>query len=249
MGAISKISKGAAEQAIEFVKNIARITGQTEEQVRQSVGNYPEKIASESTTFLPRQEPISMYEAMKRAEAGASDLVVMDPEKFIQLSPTMNIDDYTAMKEQRQTIAYLLDLIEEGVPLRSLPELNYGVGKNVKITGSDGRHRNRALLELGEGKSLIELIPDEVVQSASGYSEVLPPRIKDLDPSLKVYSQPADLDYIQDILDLYDPEELKSIPVGALGDLMKVLGIGGIAATGALEGVGQNAQVQETTQN
>jgi len=241
MGAFSKIAQEATEQAINFIESMARKTGRTTQEVRESIGDYPEKIAMESRDLLPRQKDSDILDVMKEAQAGKSDLVVMNPNNFRQLAANMDTKDPFIQKMISDKVQQYYDQIQEGVPLDDLPFMRQfqPLDDIVQITGHDGRHRNRALARLGETKSLVRMVPSDYNPGGKyggidfGSEELL----RNVDPEARVFSEMSGMS-------TGSPNK-----VGTLGELMKVLSVGGIAATGALEGVGPNAQVQETTQN
>ena len=118
-----------------------------------------------------------------------------------------------------------------------MPFLRYSVipeAPAVYIKGHQGRHRTRAMSELGYPYGVFKMNPDQRFvdfedQASRDKFYQLQEKLKDLPADTPVYGEK------KKSLDFADEEKIsEEPPVGVLGQLMKFFGIGGLGV-GALE--------------
>tara|TARA_R100001443_G_scaffold59310_1_gene69692 strand:- start:2839 stop:3585 length:747 start_codon:yes stop_codon:yes gene_type:complete len=156
---------------------------------------------------------------------------LIDPDNYRLLAARLTDDklpdDYQfdpisrdMMSQTNENVASIKDKISEGIPLggpdytSGVPQLGYKLLKGVdgkpiiQINMHEGRHRMRALKDLGSDEALVQLFGDA--------------DIKNLPPDTPIYDE---LSTMQQDGGRY---------VGKLGDILKILGFGGVAVKGAL---------------
>ena len=132
--------------------------------------------------------PEALFEVLREAQKGDSDLAIMDPEIFKKLAATIDINNPITADMVRETVDEYIDDIRFNVPFRNtmgnIPYLHYKMPTDriAQVIAHDGRHRNRALGEL-DLESLVRIAPffDSKTPSLSKigkpvdlYSEVSP---------------------------------------------------------------------------
>jgi hypothetical protein len=215
MGLFKRLLEEASDDAIRWIGSIANKMGTTPESIYRQVGDYPEKLFLQAPQMFKFFEPLDLFDIMSEAKRGYSDLTLMPTEVFRDLAAQIN----PAVKEMSdEKVRNFMDLIEQGIALDTsksgMPVLTYTnpIGEVVQITGHDSRHRTRALERLGEPYQLVRMIPE---QGAA--------RVSEISPEAKVYTEQSPMQMEGKGGKLY----------GALGELMKILGLVSVPA-GAL---------------
>jgi hypothetical protein len=222
MGLFKRLLEEASDDAIRWIGSIANKMGTTPESIYRQVGDYPEKLFLQAPQMFKFFEPLDLFDIMSEAKRGYSDLTLMPTEVFRDLAAQIN----PAVKEMSdEKVRNFMDLIEQGIALDTsksgMPVLTYTnpIGEVVQITGHDSRHRTRALERLGEPYQLVRMIPE---QGAA--------RVSEISPEAKVYTEQSPMQMEGKGGKLY----------GALGELMKILGLVSVPA-GALTMKDKNA--------
>ena len=222
MGLFKKILEEASDDAIRWIGSVASKMGTTPESIYRQVGDYPEKLFLQAPQMFKFFEPLDLFDIMSEAKRGYTDLALMPTEVFRDLAAQIN----PAVKEMSdEKVRNFMDLIEQGIALDTsksgMPVLTYTnpIGEVVQITGHDSRHRTRALERLGEPYQLVRMMPE---QGAA--------RVSEISPEANVYTEQSPMQMEGKGGKLY----------GALGELMKILGL--VAApAGALTMKDENA--------
>jgi hypothetical protein len=222
MGFLKKLVEEASDDAIRWISSVASKMGTTPESLKEQVGDYPEKLFLQAPQMFKFFEPADIVDIMSEAKKGYTDLALMPTEVFRDLAAQIN----PAVKEMSDVkVRNFMDLIEQGIAFDTsqsgMPVLTYShpMDEVVQITGHDSRHRTRALERLGEPYQLVQMQPEE------GYA-----RVSEISPEAKVYTEQSPMQMEGKGGKLY----------GALGELMKILGL--VAApAGALTMKDKNA--------
>lgn len=148
------------------------------EAVRNIKGNYGARRVERAADEIPNLEKMYKEDALKEAFTGdnASAMMTMHPadfekyaiplEKRVNISPEMqklaqqgDIDKMTVPTDEY--IKHLQRLQEgfDDVPYLNLFKDEVGLPVNPSVIGHEGRHRSRALADMGESSSLVKINP------------------------------------------------------------------------------------------
>jgi len=179
--------------------------------------------------FAPQMKDIyddrELYEVLREASEGSSDLALMKPKTFGEAAAAMNPNKDPYIQEMiDKNVLALRDLRSAGIRYSDVPYLSYkepypGI---AQVTGHEGRHRALALDAEGEPVQLVRMIPRRNEQLLST-----------MNPDTQLMSEVSTMQ-----------PEAGGKEVGTLGQLIKFLGLGGVAAPGALSTLGEENGVQ-----
>ena len=235
---ISNWLRKASPELKRWVESLAAKSKQPTVEARRIVTQGGEKLrkldlmSPESFYLFDKQD---LYSAARSAQSGGGYAAgLIDPENFRKLAAKLTddklADDYLfdpiakdMMSQSNENVAAIKDIITNRIPLggpkhqSGVPQLGYKLLKGadgkpiIQINLHEGRHRMRALKELGHDEALVQLFGDAGLYDFSKLPADTP-----------VYSelstmQPGGGEY-----------------VGKLGDIFKILGFGGAAVKGAL---------------
>ena len=224
MGAFKKIAEEATQGVVDWLRSLKRKGNvyMSPEEMYEEVGEKAEKLMTEAPQMFQYYEPMPVFQALREASEGSSDLVLMPPSNFRELARPIP-EEVPAIKEEAgKTISEYQDKYRGGQMVSDIPYLSYydpalsSLDTGVRIATHDGRHKTRALEGLRDSVQLVRMIPE------SDRVRLL----RDIDPDTKVYSEKFFHER---------PDDEK--PIGALGQLMRLLGIGA-APTAALSTLG-----------
>ena len=220
MSVISKIVS-------EFLDSLGKKVFMTPDQTASTYGAKAEKIAKEDPRFFKLYDEEDIGRAIYNSRTAGSGLGVTDPQAFLDMAAQMPTDQ-KGFDFIRETIDKKKADIAAGVPREqfTFPQLGLRLQDDgsLKVNMHDGRHMNTAMKELGYPKSLVEVVP-----------QYKTPRLQTMSPDTPVFSEES---FINDV-------EIPSRNIGTLGELIKFLSIGGVAAPGVLSQLGgqEDAQV------
>ena len=220
MSVISKIVS-------EFLDSLGKKVFMTPDQTASTYGTKAEKIAKEDPRFFKLYDEEDIGRAIYNSRTAGSGLGVTDPQAFLDMAAQMPTDQ-KGFDFIRETIDKKKADIAAGVPREqfTFPQLGLRLQDDgsLKVNMHDGRHMNTAMKELGYPKSLVEVVP-----------QYKTPRLQTMSPDTPVFSEES---FINDV-------EIPSRNIGTLGELIKFLSIGGVAAPGVLSQLGgqEDAQV------
>lgn len=152
---------GATKES-DVIKNLIR-------EVRKQKGEYGARRVERAADEIPNLGRMYSPEALERAFTGdnAKALMTLDPKRFEKYAPPLR--DRPEVTEKH--IKYLSGVGPfDDVPFLMLNKEEYGLPLKPIVTGHEGRHRSRALSEMGAPKSLV------VVQPSGELREPLPRR-------------------------------------------------------------------------
>lgn len=199
-----------------FVESLAKKVDMTLRDASSTYAEKTEKIVKEDPRLLKIYDEEDIASAIYNARTGQSNLGVADPARFLDMAAYLPVDrkgyDYIrdVVNKKKQQIA-------EGVPREqfTFPSLGMRLDDDgLKVKWHDGRHINTAMKEMGYPKGLVEIVP-----------QINTPDLKTLPPDTPVFSESGG--FVDDV-------EIPSKQVGTLGELIKFLGLGGVAAPGVL---------------
>ena len=213
MSVISKIVS-------EFLDSLGKKVFMTPDQTASTYGTKAEKIAKEDPRFFKLYDEEDIGRAIYNSRTAGSGLGVTDPQAFLDMAAQMPTDQ-KGFDFIRETIDKKKADIAAGVPREqfTFPQLGLRLQDDgsLKVNMHDGRHMNTAMKELGYPKSLVEVVP-----------QYKTPRLQTMSPDTPVFSEES---FINDV-------EIPSRNIGTLGELIKFLSIGGVAAPGVLSQLG-----------
>ena len=225
MGAFKRIADEATQGVVDWLRSLKRKGNvyMSPEEMYEEVGEKAEKLMTEAPQMFQYYEPMPVFQALREASEGSSDLVLMPPPNFRELAQRIP-DEMPDIRRQVLDKQYQYeDMYRDGTAFDDIPFLSFydpdfqAVSTpGVRIAGHEGRHRTRALEGLGDPVQLVRMIPE------SDRVRLL----RDIDPETKVYSEK-----------FYSEKTDDEKPIGALGQLMRLLGIGA-APTAALSTLG-----------
>jgi hypothetical protein len=213
MGAASKIVS-------EFLDSLSKKVFMDPKDAASTYGAKAEKIAKEDPRFFKLYDEEDIGSAIYNSRTAGSGLGLTTPEKFLDMAAQMPLDQ-EGFDFIRRTVDKKKQDIAAGVPREqfTFPQLGLRLQDDgsLKVNMHDGRHMNTAMKELGYPKSLVEVVP-----------QYKTPRLQTMSPDTPVFSEES---FINDV-------EIPSREIGTLGELIKFLSIGGVAAPGVLSQLG-----------
>ena len=171
MGAGSKILSQLSGDAVRWVESLSRKLGPPES--KYSTPTDPEYLAEQmgmplvgldrhATQMFDIYDPKGLLSATREANYGESQLGLVPPSFFRKAATKLPTEDPIIREQIRKTIDELKDLRESRIGLDDVPYLSYDLPMDkdyIDIVGHEGRHRSRALEELGEPEQLVRFIP------------------------------------------------------------------------------------------
>jgi hypothetical protein len=159
----------------------------------------------------------------------------MDPDTFRKAAAEIDTQDPYIRDMVADKVQNLQDLRQSGIRFSDVPFLGYkepypGI---AQIFSHEGRHRSRALAGEGEPLQLVRLRPYRGSKTVRRGGETVvvgedtAPLMTTMDPSTKVYSEVSTMQ-----------QDGGGKSIGSLGELIKFLGLGAVAAPGALSQIG-----------
>lgn len=202
----------------------------TEQQAIKEYGPMLENMVKADPRLLDLYTPEGLVRSIYNQVAGGDQReVLMAPKTFVDLAAPMPTD-IEGFEYIRDVIEKKKKDIQQGIPreLYREPELGMRLDddNSVFINMHDGRHFNTALKELGYPYSKVTVVP-----------QYRTPPIDELPPSTPVYSETSTIDpEIAEQMGIKTDKykETERQKVGVLGELVKFLGLGSVAAPGVL---------------
>jgi len=225
MGIGAKILSELSDDAVRWVESLAnKLSGKPTDIVRFPTS--PEKVAGELgqklvnlEKFAPQMKDIyddrALYYGLLEASEGSADIGLMKPKTFGEAAAAINPrkDPYIQEKIDEKVLA-LRDLRSAGIRYSDVPYLTYsepypGI---AQVISHEGRHRALALDAEGEPVQLVRVMPRRNEQLLST-----------MNPDTQLMSEVSTMQ-----------PEAGGKEVGTLGQLIKFLGLGSVAAPGVL---------------
>ena len=167
----AKIISQLSGDAVRWVESLSRKLGPPKS--IYSAPTDPEYIAEEmgpplvgldrhATQMFDIYSDKGLMQATKEANFGKSELGLVHPSFFRRSAVDLPIEDPLYREGIQENVSKLKDLRESGIGFWDVPHLTYKlpVDKNyVQVVGHEGRHRTKALEELGEPEQLVRFIP------------------------------------------------------------------------------------------
>jgi hypothetical protein len=224
MGMFKRLAEEASEKVLDFFRDLNKKKGvyMNIEQMEDEVGDRARKLAMEAPEVFGYYEDIPLFKALQDANEKGEDIAVMEPGVFRNLAARLRTDIPDQITEVDDKIEDYRGMFQRGMKFDAIPRLKYELRASdpefMQILDHDGRHRNRALESLGKKKSLVRMYSNE---NLSDYSN-----LRHAPKDTPVHSEDVRFDFG------------KKPVIGSLGDLMKILGISGAVAPGALSSLG-----------
>ena len=231
----AKILSELSDDAVRWVESLAnKLSGKPTDSVRFPTS--PEKVAGELgqklvnlERFAPQMKDIyddrALYYGLLEASEGSADIGLMKPKTFGETAAAINPNKDPYIQEKiDEKVSALRDLRSAGIRYSDVPYLTYeepypGI---AQVISHEGRHRALALGAEGEPVQLVRIMPRRNEQLLST-----------MNPDTQLMSEVSTMQ-----------QEAGGKEVGTLGQLIKFLGLGGVAAPGALSTLGEENGVQ-----
>jgi len=231
MGAGAKILSELSDDAVRWVESLAdKLSRRTwnPKNVDEAAADMGEKLIN-LDRLAPQMfrlyEDKPLYQILDEANAGESDIALLDPRVFRAGAARIPMDDPLVREEVAKQVNKYADDIRSGIPIDDTPffGFDYDASKGTaQITAHDGRHRSRAFEATGEPVQLVRFVPAGQYDPAYGKG-----LLSSAPPDTKLLTEKSNFQI--------GPE---SQSIGTLGDLLKFLSVAGIAAPGALSMMG-----------
>ena len=178
MAAGAKILASLSDDAVRWIESLSRKLGDAytntiptdPEYLADEMGEKLVNLTREAPQMLDIYKDKGLYEVLREANFGESDLGLIKPSTFRESAAPINTNDPHIRDMVDEKVRKLIDLRESGTGYHTVPFLSvkeYGDGELIsKVVGHEGRHRSRALESLGE--------PDQLVRFIRRSSESLP---------------------------------------------------------------------------
>ena len=228
MSAIGKrILDELGDTAIRWLESVGRKVTEQKfvplpiEKMAEDLGQNIVGLETKAPEFFNIYEAFNLYKTLS-----SGDLVLTKPDTFRDLAAKLpdDLDEIYGpqmMDESYKKIDEIADLIKSGMPLESVPYLEYQTpSSNIfQIMGHQGRHRNRALKQAGYDQSLVNLVPRTK-------AERVPLDLSTIRQDPKIFDE---LMY-----DQFFKARSGGKEIGSLGELMDVVNIPSYKQFGAL---------------
>jgi hypothetical protein len=183
-----KILAELGDEAFRWVASLANKLGESADELAERMGEKLKNLEKEFPEAFSLYEPTALLEGLEQANRGEIDLAIVKPETFRKIAAQIDTADPDIAKQMQETVDQYAAEIESGIPLNNpednIPFLEYDVPREnvAQFVGHDGRHRNRAMEQLGALRSLVKVVPyfrNQQILSKTGkpsdvYTEVSP---------------------------------------------------------------------------
>ena len=170
-----KILAELGDEAFRWLASLANKLDKPADELAERMGEKLKNLEKEFPEAFSLYEPTALLEGLEQANRGEIDLAIVKPETFRKIAAQIDTADPDIAKQMQETVDQYAAEIESGIPLNnpedSIPFLKYMVpvndyrGSIAQFVEHDGRHRNRALEQLGGLRSLIKLDPSGALHS------------------------------------------------------------------------------------
>ncbi len=176
------------DTAFRWVASLASKLGKPADELAERMGSKLVNLEKEFPEAFSLYEPTAILESLEQANRAQADLAIIEPETFRKIAAQIDTADPAVAKQMQKTVDQYAAEIDSGIPLNNpednIPFLEYDVPREnvAQFVGHDGRHRNRAMEQVGALQSLVKVTPyfrNQQVISKKGkpsdvYTEVSP---------------------------------------------------------------------------
>ena len=176
------------DEAFRWVASLANKLGESADELAERMGTKLINLEKQFPEAFSLYEPTAILESLEQANRAQADVAIIEPETFRKIAAQIDTADTAVAKQMQKTVDQYAAEIESGIPLNNpednIPFLEYDVPREnvAQFVGHDGRHRNRAMEQLGVLKSLVKVVPyfrNQQIISKTGkpsdvYTEVSP---------------------------------------------------------------------------
>jgi hypothetical protein len=218
MSAKGRILAELGDIAFRWVSSLADKLGKPADEVAEEMGTKLSNLEIEMPEAFGLFEQNELYSILKDANRGDSDVAIMNPEDFRKVAAQINTSDPAIAKQVSDTVAEYMDDVQQGTAIGRVPYLEFETPYTDDIAQfvmHDGRHRNRAMANLGALRNLVRVIPKKEAKLAS-----------DLPESAKAYTEQSSLQIpgeggkeVGNMRDLFKYLSVMGVPLGALGGI------------------------------
>jgi hypothetical protein len=147
--------KASKVQSPDFVIPQSKIQS-VKENILKNYGRYGAQRVERAADEIPNLGNLYTEQALLRAFSGdnAKALMTIDPKNFEQYAHRLSDSKEGVIDTLKKLVGGF-----EDVPFLQINKEEYGLPLIPFISGHEGRHRSRAMSELGENASLVQLLP------------------------------------------------------------------------------------------
>ena len=218
MSAKGRILAELGDTAFRWVSSLASKLDKPADEVAEEMGKKLSNLEVEMPEAFGLFEQNELYSILKDANRGDSDVAIMNPEDFRKVSAQINTSDPFINMSVMQRVSKYMDDVEEGTAMGRVPYLEFETPSTDDIAQfvmHDGRHRNRAMANLGALRNLVRVIPKKEAKLAS-----------DLPESARAYTEQSSLQIpgeggkeVGKMRDIFKYLSVMGVPLGALGGI------------------------------
>ena len=218
MSAKGRILAELGDTAFRWVSSLASKLGRPADEVAEEMGTKLSNLEVEMPEAFGLFEQNELYSILKDANRGDSDVAIMNTEDFRKIAAQINTSDPFINMSVMQRVSKYMDDVEEGTAMGRVPYLEFETPSTDDIAQfvmHDGRHRNRAMANLGALRNLVRVIPKKEAKLAS-----------DLPENAKAYTEQSSLQIpgeggkeVGNMRDLFKYLSVMGLPLGALGGI------------------------------
>tara|TARA_R100000544_G_C2206977_1_gene49846 strand:+ start:73 stop:714 length:642 start_codon:yes stop_codon:yes gene_type:complete len=169
----SSIIKLLSPDVSRWISALSRKLDQAPEQIAEDMGQKIINLDREAPQIIGSFKDVDIYEALREANEGASDIGLMAPSNFRKLAAEIPMEDPKIRDLVNKNVQYQKDLMESGIAPDAIPYLGVRRGQ---VVGHDSRHQSRANEALGIKEQLVRLIPEnsDLVSKLPKNTKLLP---------------------------------------------------------------------------
>ena len=223
MSAKGRILAELGDTAFRWVQSLGRKLSRDPNELAEEMGTKLSNLEVEMPEAFSIFEDNELYSVLKDANRGDSDVAIIDPEDFRRIAAQINTEDpYIADKVSKKVGEYMDD-VQQGTAIGQVPYLEFETPYSDKIAQfvmHDGRHRNRAMANLGATRNLVRVIPSgQPLPFNEGIASKLP-------EDARAYTEQSSLQIpgeggkeVGKMRDIFKYLSVLGLPLGALGSI------------------------------
>ncbi len=223
MSAKGRILAELGDTAFRWVSSLASKLDRPADEVAEEMGKKLSNLEVEMPEAFGLFEQNELYSILKDANRGDSDVAIIDPEDFRRIAAQINTEDPFINMSVMQRVNKYMDDVEEGTAIGQVPYLEFETpysDKTVQFVMHDGRHRNRAMANLGATRNLVRVIPSgQPLPFNEGIASKLP-------EDARAYTEQSSLQIpgeggkeVGKMRDIFKYLSVMGVPLGALGGI------------------------------
>jgi len=156
-----KILAELGDEAFRWLSSVAKDLGFAADELAEEIGPKLKNLEAEMPEAFTIFDKKELFSALQEASEGLTDLAVMNPADFKKIAAQINTDVPSINEQMTAKVSEYAGDIETGTALGKVPYLSYDTPapNTAQFVMHDGRHRNRAMEQLGALRNLVRLVP------------------------------------------------------------------------------------------